>query len=142
MRKLKEIIAGRELVAITATQSVMDAAKLMATKRVGAVVVIEDAELNGIITERDILTRVVATGRAPASVTVAEVMTRNPVTITLDKQFSHALVMMAEGGFRHMPVVEDGKVEGVVSIRDALGTEQREMERLQARLEDIAKHIG
>ena len=91
MRNLKAIIVGRDVVAITAMQSVLDAARLVATKRVGAVVVIEDAALNGIVTERDILTRVVATERAPTNLTVAEVMTPNPVTMTPDKQFSHAI---------------------------------------------------
>jgi CBS domain-containing protein len=71
---------------------------------------------------------VVAPGLDPERTRLAEVMTRDPQTIASDRPISHALHMMYEGGFRHMPVVEDGKPLGMISIRDALGAELTEFE--------------
>ena len=72
------------------------------------------------------LFRVVAEGRDPAGTRIAEVMTANPRTITPDRPFGHALHLMYEGGFRHVPVVDNGRPLGVVSSRDALGPELKQ----------------
>jgi CBS domain-containing protein len=83
--------------------------------------------------------RVVAEGRDPSDTRVGDVMTRNPQTIDPDKPFEHALHIMYEGGFRHVPVVEDdGRLIGMVSARDALGPELREF----ADELDTREHIG
>lgn len=141
MRTLRDIIAGREMIAVTAAQSVLDAAKLMAGKHIGAILVTRNQSLEGILTERDIITRVVAPGRNAANVKVAEIMTADPLAMTPDKPFSHALIAMADGGFRHMPVVENGKAVGVVSSRDAIGAEHEELDRMLQTIEHIAGHI-
>jgi CBS domain-containing protein len=103
--------------------TVAQAARLMKEKRVGALLVMEEGRLAGIFTERDALFRVIAEGRDPGATQLAEVMSANPRTITPDRPFGHALHMMHEGGFRHVPVVEGGRPIGVVSARDALGPE-------------------
>jgi CBS domain-containing protein len=141
MRKLRDIIAGREVICVTATKSVLDAAKLMASKHVGAILITKGKRLEGILTERDVLTRVVVPGRNAATVKVAEIMTRDPVAMSPDKPFSHALLAMSDGGFRHMPVVEDGEAVGVVSIRDAIGAEHEELDRVMETIEHIAGQI-
>jgi CBS domain-containing protein len=87
---------------------------------------VEGARLAGIFTERDALFRVLAEGRDAATTTLGEVMTRDPRTISPDRPFGHALHIMYEGGFRHVPVVRDERVVGVVSARDALGPEMRQ----------------
>jgi CBS domain-containing protein len=85
--------------------------------------VVEGEKLVGVFTERDALFRVVAEGRNGDTTTLADVMTQNPKTVPADRPFLHALQTMHEGGFRHLPVVQDGRLLGIVSVRDALGPE-------------------
>lgn len=117
------IIEQREVASSPGAITVGEAARLMREKRVGAVAVVEEGKLIGIFTERDALFRIVAEGRDPQTVRLAEVMTRDPKTIHPDKPFADALHIMYEGGFRHVPVVEDGRPIGIISARDALGPE-------------------
>ena len=122
-RTVRQIIEGQEPITAAPGIMVKDAALLMRQHNIGALMVVEDSKLCGIFTERDALFRVLAEGRDPAATRLAEVMSANPRTIAPDRPFGHALHMMHEGGFRHVPVVEDGKPLGVVSARDALGPE-------------------
>jgi len=117
------IIEQREVVTSPGNTTVGEAARLMRQKQVGAVMVVEEGKLIGVFTERDALFRVVAEGRDAQTTRLAEVMTRNPRTIHPDKPFSDALHIMYEGGFRHVPVMEDGRPIGMISARDALGPE-------------------
>jgi CBS domain-containing protein len=105
---------------------VREAAVLMKLKGVGALLVVDDERLTGIFTERDALFRVIAPGLDPDRTRLAQVMTRDPRVIEPDRPFGHALHLMYEGGFRHVPVVENGRPIGVVSARDALVPELRE----------------
>ena len=105
---------------------VAKAARRMARRNVGALLVIEDGRLVGIMTERDIVFRVVAAGLDTAATRIAEVMTRNPITIQADLPLGSALVVMHREGFRHLPVMRDGEVVGVVSARTALDPELEE----------------
>ena len=118
--------------------TVAAAARLMKQNRIGAVLVVDDGRLAGIFTERDALFRVIAEGRNPAKTRVAEVMTPNPRTISPDRPFGHALHLMHEGEFRHVPVVEDGRPLGMVSARDAL---EPDLRQFIAEL-DKRTHIG
>jgi CBS domain-containing protein len=122
-RTIRTIIEQQELLTAPATTTVVDAARLMRQRHVGAAMVVEDGKLVGVFTERDALFRVVAEGRDGQTTRLADVMTRNPQTIHPDKPFAHALQMMHGGSFRHVPVVEDGRPVGMVSARDALGPE-------------------
>jgi CBS domain-containing protein len=117
---------------------VSKAAKLMAKRNVGAVVVVEDSRLVGIFTERDIVFRVVARGLDAQTTRIADVMTPAPDTVDPDQPFGYALLRMHERGFRHLPVVKDGKVVGIVSARNAMDpaliefeSEARRRERYQ-----------
>jgi len=125
-RAIRTIIENQKPVTASAEITVAAAARLMKEHRVGAILVIRDGELAGIFTERDALFRVIAEGRDPVKTRVAEVMTANPRTIAPDRPFGHALHLMYEGGFRHVPVVDNGRPLGVVSARDALGPDLRE----------------
>lgn len=122
-RSIRAIIEHQELVAAPGNLTVRDAARLMKERHVGAVMIVEDGKLAGIFTERDVLFRVVAEDRDARTTCLADVMTRNPRTVHPDKPFADALRLMYEGGFRHVPVVEDGRAVGVISARDALGPE-------------------
>lgn len=106
--------------------SVSEAAKLMAKRNVGAVMVVEDRRLVGIFTERDAVFRVLARGRDPQTTRLADVMTAAPRTVAPNDTFGHALLMMHENGFRHVPVVENGEPVGIVSSRNALDPEMEE----------------
>ena len=122
-RKISDVIRDQKILCAEAGVSVRDAACRMAAEKVGAIMIVDNGQLVGIFTERDVLNRVVAARRDPDSTTLADVMTKAPQTVKADRPFSHAMHMMYEGGFRHMPVVEDGKPLGMISIRDALGQE-------------------
>jgi CBS domain-containing protein len=128
-RLIRDVIAGQRMVSATPQTTVSDAARLMKQVNVGAIIVIGDAgHLAGIFTERDTLFRVVAEGRDPQSTRLGDVMTRHPQTVHPDKPLGHALHMMYEGGFRHVPVVENDRPIGMVSARDALGPELNDFE--------------
>jgi CBS domain-containing protein len=122
-RSVGSIIGTQGPVSADAELTVEQAARLMKERRVGALLVMDASRLAGIFTERDALFRVLAEGRDPARTHLREVMTANPRTITRERPFGHALHMMHEGGFRHVPVVEGERPVGVVSARDALGPE-------------------
>ena len=107
-----------DLLTVEATTPLTDAVRKMDDRRVGAALVLEGERLVGVFTERDVL-RAVAHGLMPEA-TVAEWMTRGPETIEPDETAEHAAVLMIHGGFRHLPVVEEGKVVGILSIRDLM----------------------
>jgi len=130
-RLIREAIAARKPLVAAAKTTVADAARLMKEHDVGALMIVEAGRLSGIFTERDALFRVIAEARDPATTRVGDVMTSKPQSIAPDKAVGHALLMMYEGGFRHVPVVEHGKPVGMVSARDALGPE---LEEFQAEL--------
>ena len=106
--------------------SVIKAAKLMARRNVGAVLVVEHQHLTGIFTERDAVFRVVARGLDSRTTQLVDVMTKDPKTVSPDKSFGYALLVMHENHFRHLPVVENGKLIGVISSRNALDPDLEE----------------
>ena len=109
---------SRDLLSVEPGVSLTEVAKRMVDKDVGAVLVMEEGRLVGILTERDVL-RAVARGTAETSV-VADWMTRDPDTLGPDESTQHAAVLMIHGGFRHLPVTEDDEVVGMLSIRDLM----------------------
>jgi len=127
-RPIRDIIKRGSLVTATEDMTVSDAARLMKDSRVGAILVMDGEKLAGIFTERDALNRVLAERLDPMKTRLAQVMTRDPDTISSDKPFGHALIMMYDHGYRHMPVVEDGKAVGIVSMRDAQPPELKDLE--------------
>jgi CBS domain-containing protein len=108
----------QDLVLVSGDTTVREAAKLMASRKIGAVMVGEGQSLAGIFTERDLATKVVATGRDPEKIRLSEVMTPRPDTIRPDETARDALERMSRGGYRHLPVVDQGKLIGMVSVRD------------------------
>lgn len=120
--------SSQELAIVRPSVSVREAARLMAERKIGAVMVGDRARLEGIFTERDLLTKIVAVSRDPDSVTVGEVMTRDPDTIGPNATAHEALQRMSERGYRHLPVTENGRIVGMVSVRDIYGAMLRELE--------------
>jgi CBS domain-containing protein len=138
-RKISDVIRGQKILCAEAGHTVREAACRMAEEKVGAAMVVENGLLIGIFTERDLLNRVVAARLDPDTTTLAVVMTKNPQTVKPDRPFSHAMHMMYEGCFRHMPVVEDGKPLGMISIRDAIGPELTEFESELERRDNLTE---
>jgi CBS domain-containing protein len=113
------LLSEQQTLTMTRKASVLDAAEQMAKRHIGAVPVMEDGQLVGLFTERDLLNRVVAVGRDPATVTLDQVMTRNPITIRADQSLAFALDTMFGNNFRHLPVLDHaGALVGLMSCRD------------------------
>jgi CBS domain-containing protein len=108
----------RELLAVDPETRLDEAARRMASRGVGAVLVLSGDRLAGILTERDLL-KAVAGGYKPDAC-VADWMTRHPETIESSDSTDHAAALMIHGGFRHLPVVDEGRVVGILSIRDLM----------------------
>jgi CBS domain-containing protein len=138
-RPIQQIIEGRKLITAAPDMLVSDAAKLMRREQIGAVLVVSEGHLTGIFTERDALNRVIAEGLSPEATKLVDVMTPDPITLTPDHPIGHALHLMYENGFRHVPIAEGGRPVGMVSARDALGLEVLEFEHEMQRREEISE---
>ena len=125
-QRIRSVMEQKKLVTAAPETTVAQAAKLMAKRNVGAVMVVEDERLIGIFTERDAVFRVIAKGRDAHTTPLSEVMTVAPQTVDPDKTFGYALLTMHENGFRHLPVIENGKPIGIVSARNALDPDLEE----------------
>ena len=142
-RMINDVIAGHSLVTANKEMSVREASQLMVSKKIGALLIVEGGRIAGIFTERDALNKVLAGNLDPDKTALAQVMVADPQTIRCDKPLAYALYMMAEGGFRHVPVVDDsGAAIGMVSARDALGQDMVDLERDMRHLEELESSIG
>ena len=127
IRSLRTIVARQAPVTAPKSVTVLDAARVMRQHNIGALLVVDGTRLVGIFTERDALFRVLAEGREPQATRLGDVMTSQPQTIHPDEPFLHALRIMHEGKFRHLPVVEYDRPLGMVSVRDALDEDLYEL---------------
>ena len=142
-RMIRDILVGRSLITAVPVMTVRAACQLMAEKRIGALLITEGGKIAGIFTERDALNKVLAANLDPDATALSDVMVRELQTIRADKPLAYALHLMAEGGFRHVPVVDAAGVPiGMVSARDALGQDMVELERDLDRLSELEKSIG
>jgi CBS domain-containing protein len=123
---IRDVMEERKLVTAPPQTTVSKAAKLMAKRNVGAVMVVDEGRLVGIFTERDAVFRVMARDLNSQTTRLVDVMTKAPITLAPDKSFGYALLIMHENGFRHVPVTESGKLIGVVSARNALDPDMEE----------------
>ena len=123
---VRAVMGQKQLVTALPETTVRQAAELMARNKVGALMVVECKSLVGIFTERDALFAVIAQGLNPETTRLADVMTTSPQTVGPEKSFGYALLVMQEKGFRHLPVVEEGKLIGIVSVRNALDPDLEE----------------
>ncbi len=124
--RIRNMMELEKMLMTSSQTSVSDAAQLMASARVGAVMVVDSEKLVGIFTERDAVFRVIAPGLEPRTTNLADVMTPSPVTVDPERSFGFALQLMHEHGFRHVPVVENDRPVGIVSARDALDPEMED----------------
>ncbi len=123
---IRNIMEQKKFLTASPQTSVRDAARLMAKKNVGVILVVEDDQLTGIFSERDAVFRVIAQGLEPKTTPLLDVMTHSPKTLEPSKTYGHALLLMQENGFRHVPVVENGHPIGIISSRNAMDPDLEE----------------
>lgn len=128
-RLIREVIADQKVLVASLDMTVRDAVHWMVSENCAAVLVERDDRLVGIFTEHDALSRVLAEGRDAVTTRLHEVMTRNPVTLAPDQPLHDALNAMRQFGFRHVPIVVDGRPLGLVSLRDFLELDMVRLEQ-------------
>ncbi len=137
MKLVKHLLdkKGNEVISIVEEASVLEAIKLMADRAVGSLLVMDGDDLNGIVTERDYARKVIIKGRSSESTQVGEIMTTDVHTASTDQTVNHCMTVMTERRIRHLPVVEGGKVIGLISIGDLveaiIADQQEEIEHLE-----------
>jgi len=137
MKLVKQLLEakGHDVLSISPEASVLDAVRLMAQKSVGALTVMEGSTLVGVITERDYARKVILKGRASDSTTIREIMTSEVITTTGDESVEKCMNMMTDGRMRHLPVVDNGDVVGIISIGDlvkaVIADQKEEIEHLE-----------
>ena len=136
---VRDLIDQSKLVLAPPDMSVCEAARHMAMRGTGAVLIMADGRLVGIVTESDIVVRVVARNGDPRTTTLAHVMTGAPKTVDAGKSFGYAMLVMHENGFRHLPVVEGDVPIGLVSARNALDPDLEEFVSESRRREQIRR---
>ena len=137
MKLIKHLLdrKGRHIISVKPEDSVLDAIRLMAEKGIGSLVVMEDQELLGIMSERDYARKVIIKGRSSESTAVSEIMTVNVFTTSSSETVNGCMSVMTEKKIRHLPVVEDNVVIGMISIGDLveaiISDQQEEIEHLE-----------
>ena len=120
MKQIAELIEGHPLILADSSDNVRDVARKMSERNIGAIAVLDSGKLVGIFSERDLMTRVVAPGLNPDDTPVANVMTKALVAARPEEEIGSALQKMQSLGCRHLPVVDEGNLIGMLSLRDLL----------------------
>lgn len=131
---------GRAVHAIAPEASVFDAIKMMAEKGIGALVVLDNGRLAGMLSERDYARKVILAGRSSQSTAVREIMTQNVITVRSEQTVEDCMALMTEKRIRHLPVVDAGKLAGVVSIGDLVKEVIADREETIKQLESYIHH--
>ena len=142
-RTVYQSISQRHVLSVPPTASAYNAACVMTSASCGSVLIIDGSTLLGIVTERDLMGRVMAKALNPATTLVADIMTRNPHCVTPDTKVTDAVLIMIERGFRHLPIVGNGnKIMGVFSSRDAMPQEMQAAESLAKFNDNLNDALG
>ena len=123
MKSLRSIVGTRETVTVDSMTSVLDAARVMSERHIGAVPVVDGERLAGIFTERDVMSRIVAGARDPRATPVAEVMSTELVVADITETCEACLSRMQQARVRHLIVLDRGRLAGIVSLRDLLAAD-------------------
>jgi CBS domain-containing protein len=141
MHTVKHLLEGkgRQLFSVAPSDSVLRAIEVMAERHVGALLVIDRGELAGIISERDYARKVILKGRSSADTKVAEIMTCDVVTVAPRDSVHRCMSLMTDKRIRHLPVLDAGKVVGVLSIGDLV---KAVIDEQQHQIEDLERYIA
>jgi CBS domain-containing protein len=115
-----DLLRNQVTVSAQAQQTVLEVARLMVEHNIGAVPVLEEGKLTGVFSERDLMNRVVVSGKDPARTPVSQVMTEDPLTVEPTERVEICTTLMKRHGFRHLPVCAGRELKGIVSLRDLL----------------------
>ena len=138
MKLVKHLLdsKGHDVISVAPDLSVFDAIKLMADRLVGSLLVMNDEELRGIVTERDYARKVIIKGRSSETTRVSEIMSTEVLTTSSSQTVNQCMELMTEHRIRHLPVVEDDRVIGMISIGDLvqaiIADQQEEIEQLES----------
>lgn len=141
MHTIRTILKNKksgEVWCVRPDDTVLEAITLMAKLGIGALAVVENDQLVGIVSERDYARKIILQGRHSAETRVAEVMTREVATATPETTAQQGLAMMTNGFFRHLPILEDGKMVGLVSIGDLVKAVIADQ---QATIEELERYV-
>ena len=141
MRNVRQLLEAKapEIFAIGPDAPVIDAIRLMADKRIGAVLVMDGGRLAGILSERDYARKIVLQGRSSSDTAVREIMTAQVVTVRPEDTADRCMQLVTDRRIRHLPVVVDGHVVGVVSIGDLV---KAVIEDQQVELDQLQRYIA
>lgn len=146
MKCVREILARQDLVMVSSEVPVSDAARIMADRDIGAVLIADGGRLMGIFTERDALTRIIAAGRDPASTPIGDVMSSSLVMASIDESCESCLERMRQAHIRHLVVLDHGRTAGIVSMRDLMAVDLDDkvetITLLNAYVQSVPDHLG
>ncbi len=140
--KISQILQGKSINALFSVgsgETVLDALKLMAEKNIGAVLVVDNGELTGIFSERDYARKIVLKGRHSDDTLVCDVMTPNVITIEPEQRLEDCMQIMSDKHIRHLPVMEAGKLIGIISINDVVTAIIRDQ---KTRIDSLESYIS
>jgi len=135
---IRQVLQGKTvnaLYSVSSDQTVLEALKLMAEKNIGAVMVVDDDKLTGIFSERDYARKIILQDRNSDDTPVSDVMTPNVITIEPEQRLEECMVIMSDRHIRHLPVMEAGKLIGIISINDVVAAIIRDQKTRIASLE-------
>ena len=141
MQTVNQLLSGKgnQIYSVAPTDSVLHAIEVMATRHVGALLVMSQGTLNGIISERDYARKVILKNRSSHDTPVGDIMTSPAVTVTPADTVHHCMELMTQRRFRHLPVVESGRVVGMLSIGDLV---KAVIEEQSAQIEQLERYIA
>lgn len=141
--KLRDVLRGKgtDVVWIGPERSVLDAVRLLTEHRIGALVVTRDDEIRGVISERDIMNLVAARPESVRDTTVADIMTEDVIVAVPTDDLDYVMNVMTNNRIRHLPVVDDGTLAGIVSIGDVVNEVRRTAEAENRHLKDYIQGV-
>ncbi len=142
MGKVKEILKhkGRGVFSVVPSTTVYRAIEQMCEKNIGGLLIVEDGALIGIFTERDYARKLILKGKSSKDTPISELMTRNPITVTGDNTVEDCMNIMSDKRIRHLPVVENGQLTGMISIGDLVKHIIEEQKSIIEHLEHYITH--
>lgn len=141
--KLRDILRtkGSEVIQIEPDRPVLDAIRALTEHRIGALVVTEDGEIQGVISERDVMNLIASRPDALADTTVSEIMTTDVIVAVPTDDLDYVMNIMTNNRIRHLPIVEDGELAGIVSIGDVVNEVRRSVETENRHLKDYIQGV-
>lgn len=142
MGKVRNIIQtkGSTVFSVPSNTTVYKALELMLEKGIGALLIIDDGNFVGIFTERDYARKLILKGKASKETPISEVMTRNPITVTPDTSIEDCMKIMSDKKFRHLPVMDNNKLAGLISVGDVVKFIIEEQKFIIENLEQYITH--